>query len=41
MVAVGAAKTMKTLASNGLFTDFPIVIEAGRGERFLANAKSF
>ncbi len=24
MVAVGAAKAMKTLASNGLFTDFPI-----------------
>ncbi len=29
MVAVGAAKAMKTLASNGLFTDFPI--GGGRG----------
>lgn len=25
MVAVGAAKAMETLASNGLFTDFPII----------------
>ncbi len=25
MVAVGAAKAMKTLASNDLFTDFPII----------------
>jgi len=30
MVAVGAAKAMKMLASNGLFTDFPrFVLKTG------------